>query len=85
MGNGMYEKSTPVSSYVCNRLYLVGEDGVRTRRVARFCKLFRRYQESARKFIEFTVHSCTKDGEFKVRSFVVHMNVEFPIWFTETI
>ena len=50
MEYGMYEKFTIISGYVCNRLFSIGEDGFGTRRMASFCKLFGRYQESEREF-----------------------------------
>ena len=50
MGNGMHEKLTSISGYVCNILFSIGEDGFRTRRMTSICKLFGRYQDPERKF-----------------------------------
>ena len=43
LGNGMYEKITSISGYVCNGLFSIGEDGFGTRRMASICELFGRY------------------------------------------
>ena len=50
MGTGMYEELTLVSGHICNGLFSIGEDGVGTRRMTSFCKLFGRYQEPERNF-----------------------------------
>ena len=65
MGNGMYEELTLVSGHFCNRLFSIGEDGVGTRRMTSFCKLFGRYQEPERKFSQLKNHSCIKDAKYK--------------------
>ena len=63
MGNGMYEKLTTISGYVCNRLFSIGEDGFRTRRIASVCKLFGGYKQSEREVFPSRDYLCTKNVE----------------------
>ena len=65
MGNVMHEKLTSISGHVCNRLLSIGEDGFGTRRMAIFCKLFRRLKGPERKFPPFRDYLCTKDAKYK--------------------
>lgn len=50
-----------------NISFSIGEDGFRTIRIARFCKLFGRNQDLEKKFPHFRAHSYTKNDEFKGR------------------
>ena len=54
-----------VSSHVCNRLFSIGEDGFRTRRMVSFCKLFGRRQDPAKKFSQLRDYSCTTNARFE--------------------
>ena len=57
----MHEELALVSGHICNGLFSVGEDGFRTRKIARFGKLFRKYQDPERKLLQLRDHSCTKN------------------------
>ena len=91
----MDEESTLISGYVCNGFFTIGEDGFGTRIMDSFCKLFRRCQDPEREFHPIMDHLCTKYAKFKgdrlVRSvrkqssFVVHMDADPPVWFTEFV
>ena len=65
LDNGMYEEFKTVSCDVCNGLFSIGEDGFGTRRVASFCKLFGRYQESERELHTIRDYTCTKNAKYK--------------------
>ena len=65
MSNGMYEELKRIPSYVCKGLFSIGEDGFGTRRMAGFCKLFGRYQDSEREFYTFRNYTRTKDAKYK--------------------
>lgn len=56
------EKFKAVSRHVCNGLFSNGEDGFGTRKIACFCKLFGRYQDTKEKFQSFKAHSYTPDA-----------------------
>ena len=62
MGNGVYEELTPVSGHVCYRLFSIGEDGFRTRRMTGVWKLSGRHKNFKNKFPQLWDHSCTSDG-----------------------
>ena len=62
MGNGMYVESQRVIGYICNRLFLVGEDGFGIRGVASLCKLFGRHNNFEKKFLQLRDHSHTMDA-----------------------
>ena len=90
MRNVMYEEFASVSSHICNRLFSIGEDGFGTRRFTSIYKLFGRYQDPKRKFLQVKDHSYTRTQNSKADSlaqsariqpsFVVHMDAEFPAW-----
>ena len=46
-------------------IFSFGEDGFGTRKMTCFCKLFKRYQDTERKFHSLKVHSYTSDAEYK--------------------
>ena len=48
-----------------NELFLTGDDGFETKRMASFCNLFGRYQDLEKKFPQIRDHLCTKDAKFK--------------------
>ena len=63
MSNGMYEKLTTISGYVCNGLFSIGEDGFNTRGMASICKLFGGYKQLEREFFPRRDYLCTKNAE----------------------
>ena len=63
MGNGVYEESATASSYVCNRLFSIGDDGFRTRRMTSVWVLSRGHQNFKRLVPQFRAHSCTSNEE----------------------
>ena len=89
----MYEEFTLISGYVCKGLFSIGEDGFGTRRMTSFCKLFGRYQDPERELHPIRDYLCTTDAKAdslariakKQQSFVVHMDADHPVWFTESV
>ena len=81
----MYAKFTTTLCYICNELFLIGENGFKTRRIASFCTLFGRHQGLERKFYSLRDYSCIKEANSLARSvrkhpsFVVHMDAEPPV------
>ena len=65
LGNRMYEEFKTVSSYFCNGLFSIGEDGFRTRRIARLCSLLGRSEDPERKFSKLRNHSYIEDAQYK--------------------
>ena len=91
----MYEKSTSVSCHIYNGLFSIGEDGFETRIITRFCKLFGRYKILKENFISSAIIHVQRTQNIKADrlarnaknqpSYVVHMDAELPIWFTESV
>lgn len=80
---------------VCNGLLSTSEDDFGIRWIARFCKLFGRHQDFIKSFFsseiihiarahDLTAYSLTRNVRNQP-SFVVHMNLEVPVWFIESI
>lgn len=65
LDNKVYEKLTSVSSHVWNKLFSNGEDDFRNKRMTNVYKLFGRYQDLERMFLQFRDHSYTSDGKYK--------------------
>ena len=63
MGNGMHEKLTIISGYVCNGLFSIGEDGFNTRGLASICKLFGGYKQLEGEFFLCRDYLCPKNAE----------------------
>ena len=63
----MYEKFTTVSSYICNGLFSISENGFGTTGIACLWKLFGIYQDPEKKFQPFKAHSYTPNTEYKGR------------------
>ena len=98
LGNGMYEEFKIISCYICNGLFSIGEDDFGTRRMTSIWKLSGRHQASTKEFPQLRYCSCTSYRRMENQradslarsarrqsSFVVHMDAELPIWFTESI
>ena len=64
MGNEVYEESATASSYVCNGLFSIGEDGFGTRRMASVWVFSREHQNFKRLLPQFIARSCTSNEEF---------------------
>ncbi|CDY32833.1 BnaC08g02550D [Brassica napus] len=64
LGNEVYEESKTAYCYICNKLFSIGEDGFRTRRITSLCKLPRRYTCLEEKFQQLRAHSYTTYAEF---------------------
>ena len=65
MGDRVYEEFTSISGYICYRLFSIGEDGFRTRRVVGVWKLSGWYKDVEDMFPQLRDHSCTPNGESK--------------------
>ena len=95
MGYGMQEKLTIISGYNCNGLFSIGEDGFRTRKMVSVCKLFGDINSLKESFFSAEIiyvpraHNKKADSlarsARKETSFIVHMDQDLPVWFTESI
>ena len=89
----MHEEFKAISGHICDGLFSIGKDGFGTRRMVR--QLPGRHYAFEKKLPKLRNRPCTSEEESrgasivrsvrKQLSFVVHMDAELPVWFTESV
>ncbi|KAL0673460.1 hypothetical protein Bca4012_001441 [Brassica carinata] len=91
----MYEEFTSISGYVCNELFSIGEDGFRTRRMSSFANYLEDVKNLKESFTRSDIIYVPRTQNTKAHriarsvrkqpSFVVHIDTDQPVWFTESV
>lgn len=94
MGDGVYQKPSTILVDICNRLFLVGEDSFRTRRIACVCILLRGNTSNQGMFLNIHDHAHISNSNTMADSLArgaqvqpsqfVFIDVESPFCLAET-